>query len=1144
MRVIGALLFTVVVFTSMSGCEDGALLTDVTQSDVASAADSGDSGAFTDAVSVPDVMVQPETTQADVILSEDVSEPGPCETGFGCFEDPCGGPEDCNSGICTQHLGDKICSKTCDVSCPDGWSCGLVGGSGDGQYVCISNFSHLCLPCDTTEGCSGHSPNACIVYPEGGSFCGGTCDLETPCPAGYTCQEAETTSGMKSFQCVAEAGICECSQLAIDSGASTTCVVSNELGECSGARVCAPDGLQPCNAPVPSEETCNGVDDDCDGMVDEATCDDGNSCSDDTCAGEGGCVNTPIDGGECLDGDPCTAADHCEGGLCVGTPVNCDDENPCTKNACDGAGGCSSEPAAGLCDDGDPCTVGDVCDAGVCVANVTLECDDGNPCTVDSCGPSGCLHVSTAEPCDDGNPCTAASSCVDGACVASETTQCDDQNPCTSDSCDLEAGCVSSPNALPCDDQDVCTQGDTCAEGSCQPGTNIVACDDGNSCTDDACDDVAGCVFLPNFGACDDLNPCTSVSECDDGACLGSEAQSCDDENDCTSDGCDPASGCVHNDNALPCDDQDVCTLGDQCGAGACQSGASELSCADGNPCTSDTCDPTLGCLFVPNDQGCDDLNECTVGDTCVEGACVGAGSLACDDQNPCTLDTCLLDGGCSNTPVDVACDDGDACTVNDTCFDGACASGVVLSCDDGNPCTYEQCDGGDCVFEPNDLPCDDGNACTDSSQCQGGACVATSGAVCSDDNPCTDSGCDPSTGCVVTNNGAACDDGSVCSLGDHCVGGACEAGAGLLSCNDGSPCTQDSCDADVGCVFNQTVFPCCDGGTQACGDVCVDTQVDPNHCGGCEDACLNGETCSGGACVSVCGDGKTLCSGDCEDTESSPENCGSCGFLCPTQANTQAVCETGECSLTCAADFADCNLDMGDGCEVSLASDLTNCGACGEGCTEVTNGTAACVGGSCAVAQCDGGFGNCDVDTATGCETPLSTTADCGACGASCAQSQSCTDGECADSPTSFLVMESKDVTHQGQDYLLLKVSLLSQDSVAANWCAEYQELCGLYGYSPTGCGPSWNNGGYGDCKTLYGSYAPDNSLSCNPSGPISTIASSQGYADATGTNSFGFHYCDAGSCTKTLCEGTHCNSALSYIDYGQPHGYTVCIK
>jgi len=55
----------------------------------------------------------------------------------------------------------------------------------------------------------------------------------------------------------------------MDLALSTPCTVSNDLGVCAGARVCGEEGLSACDAAPATEEFCNGVDDDCDGETDE-----------------------------------------------------------------------------------------------------------------------------------------------------------------------------------------------------------------------------------------------------------------------------------------------------------------------------------------------------------------------------------------------------------------------------------------------------------------------------------------------------------------------------------------------------------------------------------------------------------------------------------------------------------------------------------------------------------------------------------------------------------------------------------------------------------------------------------------------------------------------------------------------------------
>ena len=869
---------------SLLACEDGAITTEPGDAGI---------GAETDFVAddveppSPDV---PQVRVPDTEPPDDTDDPGLCEAGTGCFEEMCDGPDDCNSGICVQHVGEKVCSKTCDEECPSGWTCNLVTGGSDGQYVCTSNFSHLCLPCSSAENCDGDTPNACVPYSDGGSFCGGSCDLSHACPAGYACQEVTTSTGGASYQCVAESGVCDCSSLAINSSAATPCFQENEHGICEGARVCSPDGLLACDAAEPGPEVCNGLDDDCDGDIDNETCDDGNPCTTDTCLGAEGCNHEPLDSGECLDGDVCTVADHCEAGVCVGTLVDCGDDNPCTQDSCDGVGGCINAPVVGVCDDGDACTLGDLCDPlGQCTGDVTLVCDDQNPCTDDSCGAQGCVHAPNSNPCDDQNACTTESVCSEGTCQAVTTLTCDDQNPCTHDTCDPNTGCGAVHNALPCDDQDACTLGDLCVEGACQSGQTLLACDDQNGCTDDACDPGLGCAFVANDNACDDGNDCTVMDTCGAGQCMGAGSLSCDDGNPCTMDSCMSDGGCAHQPSDGTCSDGDPCTLNDQCVQGQCLSGDA-LVCDDQNGCTDDSCEAELGCVFSANEQECEDGNECTNLDMCWEGICVAMGTIDCDDGNPCTADVCKPLEGCVHSAIDVPCSDGDPCTTADVCQDGSCVAGPLLSCDDGNPCTAEACTEGACVFDAQEGPCDDGSACTVGDHCEAGVCVLDSHLECDDEDVCTDDICEPSEGCTHTFNLSPCDDENVCTSDSTCDSGSC-VGDDDSDCDDQNPCTTDSCDPVEGCMHTDNDLPCDDQ------SLCTtSSQCDQGDCVGDIDVfCDDGDGCTANECVpesgcvatpqACCGDGVTDPGEDCDDANQNNDD--SCSNSCVSNGPT-----------------------------------------------------------------------------------------------------------------------------------------------------------------------------------------------------------------------------------------------------------------
>ncbi len=477
---------------------------------------------------------------------------------------------------------------------------------------------------------------------------------------------------------------------------------------------------------VPATETCNGKDDNCDGVVDEpatALCEDDNVCTYDLCL-TGACVHPPV-AGACDDGNACTNEDHCEGGACTGKPLNCDDGFACTLDTCDPASpapcvhdasgacgdgnvctddscssfGCTHLPNAATCSDGDACTTADSCAAGGCVPGTPLACDDGSSCTSDACDKAiGCVHVPLTGPCDDGDACSIADQCVYGVCVG-KPKDCGDGEDCTADSCDANVGCVNLALSGTCSDGDACTLGDACSGGTCHAGSPA-NCDDGSTCTTDACDAKLGCVHAPLTGTCDDGNACSDADLCIYGICVG-QPKACSDGDVCTTDECTPGTGCSHGAvvNGSACSDGNPCTTGDACMNGTCQ--ANTLDCSDDEPCTQDGCDPTLACTHKKLSGGaCDDGDACTTGDTCLQGQCKGT-TDPCNDANVCTTDSCNPLTGCLHVGLPA----------------GACA--------DGNVCTDDSCSPAlGCVHAANSASCEDSDPCTESGTCKNGACV------------------------------------------------------------------------------------------------------------------------------------------------------------------------------------------------------------------------------------------------------------------------------------------------------------------------------------------------------------------------------------------------------------------------------------
>jgi hypothetical protein len=125
--------------------------------------------------------------------------------------------------------------------------------------------------------------------------------------------------------------------------------------------------------------------------------------------------------------------------------------------------------------------------------------------------------------------------------------------------------------------------------------------------------------------------------------------------------------------------------------------------------------------------------------------------------------------------------------------------------------------------------------------------------------------------------------------------------------------------------------------------------------------------------------------------------NCGACGVACDTTTSVGPACsptaDAAACSYSsCSNGFADCDPSgvNANGCETPVTTPA-NCGGCGVACDTVHSVDAGCAfagdAGACTYSSCLTGFADCDAaaPNANGCETPITTVANCGACGVTC---------------------------------------------------------------------------------------------------------------------------------------------------------------
>jgi hypothetical protein len=143
---------------------------------------------------------------------------------------------------------------------------------------------------------------------------------------------------------------------------------------------------------------------------------------------------------------------------------------------------------------------------------------------------------------------------------------------------------------------------------------------------------------------------------------------------------------------------------------------------------------------------------------------------------------------------------------------------------------------------------------------------------------------------------------------------------------------------------------------------------------------CPTGRT---GADCKSCVGGFHACGADCvQDKPNDPDaGCAkSCGAACTAPDHASPKCTPdGLCDFVCDPTF-----DKDDaGCSCPLGQIACNTG-CAQCCTSSDcPAHVLCNGGSCA--GCEPGWGDCNNNMGDGCETPLNTDNNCGACGNSC---------------------------------------------------------------------------------------------------------------------------------------------------------------